>query len=102
MANGFLGEEIYMFKTLKVPFTYGEIYHVPPEKDQHDKKKQWAKDQFHQVIRDTNRNNGNYDSEVKYYLEMNGYDMEKAMKEYEKDMKFEKKVSVDNKKYVKQ
>lgn len=99
MANGFMGEEVYMFKVLKIPFTYGEVYHVPPDKDEEEEKKQWAKEQMHQLIRDSNRNNQNYESEVRFYLELNNYDMDKAMREYEEDMKFEKKVISDNKVY---
>ena len=102
MANGFLGEEIYMFKTLKIPYTFGEVYHVPEDKDWEEKQRQWAIEQFHQTVRDVNRNNQNYESEVKFYLEMNNYDMEKAMQEYEEDMKFEKKVISDNKRYLRE
>jgi len=100
MANDFLGEEIYMFKTLKIPFTYGEVYHVPPDKDEEEEKKEWAQEQFHQVIRDTNLDNENYTSEVKYYLEMNNYNMEEAMRQYDLDMKFEKQVKTDNQRYI--
>lgn len=99
MANGFTGEEVYMFKVLKVPFTYGEVYKVPPEKDREEEKKRWAKEQMHQVVRDVNRNNGNYEAEVKFYLELYEYDMEKAMKAYEEDMRFEKQVMEENKRF---
>lgn len=47
-------------------------------------------------------NNENFDSEVRYYLEMNNYDMAKAMEEYEQDMNFEKDMIKDNKIYIRQ
>ena len=28
MANGFVGEEIYMFKTLRIPFSVGQLYYM--------------------------------------------------------------------------
>lgn len=55
MANGFTGEEIYMFKVLKIPFTLGEVYHVPNDPNETEKRKEWAKEQFTQMIRDYNR-----------------------------------------------
>jgi LysM repeat protein len=101
MANGFLGEEVYMYKTLKIPFTYGEVYHVPEDKNP-DVKKEWAKEQMHQVVRDVNRDNGSYESEVKYYLEIHDFDMDKAMRAYQEDMRFEKQAFEENKKYLQQ
>ena len=74
MANGFLGEEVYMHKTLRIPFTYGEVYHVPEDQNEKERKRQWAQETLHQSIRDVNRNNENYSAEVKFYLELANFD----------------------------
>ena len=39
MANDFLGEEIYMFKELKIPYTYGRIYEPQKEKESDEETK---------------------------------------------------------------
>lgn len=54
MANDFLGEEIYMFKTLKIPYTYGKMYQSfsSPEDDE-KLKRQFAVDALAGIIMST-------------------------------------------------
>ena len=102
MANDFLGEEIYMFKELKIPFTYGPIYEEPTAKEESDEsKKHAAMKMLSNILKDNYRCQKNFDKEARYYLEANNYNIDKAISEFEADLEFEKKVIKDNRSYKK-
>ncbi len=45
---------------------------------------------MNQHIREKYGNTGTYKAEAQYYLEVAGFDLVKAMKEFEEDLKFER------------
>lgn len=101
MANDFLGEEIYMFKELKIPYTYGKMYEsIHNGKSEEEVKREFAISSMNRILKDTLKGDqNNYDKEAKYYLEVNGYVLEKAIAEFEADNNFEKQVIKDNRSY---
>lgn len=102
MANDFLGEEIYQFKTLKIPYTYGKMYEsLYGSEDTEETKKKFAIEMMSRTLKETYKNQKDFSKEAKYYLEMNGYNLEKAMSEFEADMEFEKQVLKENKEFKK-
>lgn len=102
MANDFLGEEIYQFKTLKIPYTYGKMYEsLYGSEDTEETKKKFAIEMMSRTLKETYKNQKDFEKESRYYLEMNGYDLEKAMSEFEADLEFEKQVLKENKEYKK-
>lgn len=42
------------------------------------------------ILRDRYKHQRSFDAESKYYLEMTGYNLKKALDDFEEDMKFEK------------
>lgn len=100
LANDFTGEEIYMFKTLKIPYTYGKMYEsLYKEENEEEAKKRFAVDALSKIMEHSNKRQKNFDKEAKYYLEMNNYILDKAIAEFEADLEFEKEVVKENKKY---
>ncbi|CAI2372952.1 unnamed protein product [Moneuplotes crassus] len=100
MANDFTGEEIYMFKTLKVPYTYGKLYEDNTTKSEEQYKKEFAISSMNRVLKEAHTGKQiNFDKEAHYYLEMHNYDLKKALEEFEADLEFEKQVVEDNRQY---
>lgn len=100
MANDFMGEEIYMFKTLKIPYTYGKMYEsVHNEEADEESKKRFAVDTLNRILQESYKKQADYAKEAKYYLEMNNYILDKAISEFEADMEFEKQVVKENRAY---
>ena len=97
MANDFLGEEIYMFKELKIPFTFGKVYESFVEPDDEATKRQFAIEFMSNTLKQAYPGQKEYKKEAKYYLEMNNYNLDKALTEFEADLEFEKKVVKENK-----
>lgn len=97
MANDFLGEEIYMFKTLKIPYTYGKMYEsVHNAETDEQAKKRFAIDTLNRILQESYKKQSDYAKEARYYLEMNNYILDKAISEFEADMEFEKQVVKEN------
>ena len=102
MANDFLGEEIYMFKTLKIPYTFGPIYEIQPVPEESEEAKKFETIKvLSNLLKDNYRCQKNFDKEAKYYLESNGYNIDKAISEFEVDLEFEKRVVKENNAYKK-
>ena len=101
MANDFLGEEIYMFKTLKIPYTYGKMMEAPKSgKSEEEVKREFAIDAMDKLLSEAYKTRQeDYKKEARYYLEVNDYDLSKAIEEFEADMNFEKQVVQDNRQY---
>jgi LysM repeat protein len=80
MANDFMGEEIYMFKSLKIPYTYGPMYKSHnTNKSEEEIKKEFAIDALDKILRETHKGKqADYIKEAKFYLEMNDYNLTDA------------------------
>jgi hypothetical protein len=102
MANDFMGEEIYMFKSLKIPYTYGPMYKTHnTNKSEEEIKKEFAIDALDTILRETHKGKqADYLKEAKFYLEMNDYNLNDALSEYEADIAFEQNVVKQNKEFT--
>ena len=86
-ANEFTGEEIYMFKTLKIPFTKGKIYDSfarPGESE--DNKEENIVSIMNGILKERYQTQSDYAKEAKFYLESNGYSLDRALQDFEDDM----------------
>ena len=89
MANEFTGDEIFMKKELVIPFTTGMVYKdIKPETE--EQRRKICIDMLNKLFLERNRSNQrDYSAEARYYLEVTDYNLDKALAEYEADMKFE-------------
>ena len=72
MANDFLGEEIYMFKELIIPYTFGRIYQPQVEKESDEEtKKKFAIECLNKIFQENYKNQKDFKHEARYYLESN-------------------------------
>ena len=94
MENCFLGDEIYMFKTIKIPFAKKVLYEKTDKFDEEKQKKLDKYDMMMELIKRTYECDGrpqkSYREEARYYLESSGYEFDAAVKEFSEDYKFEK------------
>jgi len=90
-ANDFTGDEIYMKKELIIPTTNAPLFKINQEapKNEEQRKKDMIElmnKHIHEKIIDQT----SCKAEALYYLESTNYNFEKAMKEFEEDLKYEK------------
>ncbi len=89
MANDFTGDDIYFKKEIIIPYTNGMIYKDKlPATEQEQKEGKIVL--MNQALVEKYKDQPTYREEAKYYLEITSYDLEKALDEFEEDMKFEK------------
>eukprot|EP00824_Muranothrix_gubernata_P012726 TRINITY_DN26855_c0_g1_i1.p1 TRINITY_DN26855_c0_g1~~TRINITY_DN26855_c0_g1_i1.p1 ORF type:complete len:214 (-),score=35.35 TRINITY_DN26855_c0_g1_i1:4-645(-) len=99
VANAFLGDEIYQFKTLKIPSRTGQLY-ADVEMDEEAIKKRDQLKLMIEVMENEFKNEkkkADYSKEAKFYLESSNWDFQRAMKQFAEDMKWEREYEKQNK-----
>ena len=90
-ANQFTGDEIFMKREIIIPHSAGPIFRpgetVPYSEEQ---RKKDSIEIMAQHLKERFGGQPTFKAEAQYYLEITGYDLKKAIEEFEQDLKFEK------------
>ena len=89
-ANGFTGDEIYMKKELIIPNASGPVFRVDNPLQSEEQRKKDLIDLMSLHLKERFKDQKSYKAEAQYYLDITNYNYEKAILEFEEDLKFEK------------
>lgn len=98
-ANDFTGDEVFMFKELKIPNTNGPLdkeIEWDPVKEEQERRK-CAVAMMSEILKESCKDQiGDFKAEARFYLDHNNFDVQKALEEFKKDEAFEKHVEERN------
>eukprot|EP00347_Sterkiella_histriomuscorum_P008934 403343183 len=90
-ANQFTGDEIYMKRELVIPFSDGPLFKMETSATvSEEQKKKDLIDRLNFNLTLKYKDQSDYYGEAQYYLENADYDYDRAMADFEEDLKFEK------------